>query len=165
MKVWATFQTQFAGRCGCLCGWLCGGKTKETKNPLELLSLNLSDRLYSRHTSRFTRLFRIFIIPWKQISHRICHQRTEIRPAHMLNRLPTTAAKIHHILITELSGRDTETWGAGGRETERGRGAMSKCEGGACMHTATYTSAHTPAYMNSHCNKVILWPAQVNKVQ
>jgi len=39
----------------------------------------------------------------------IFHQRTEIRPTHMLNRLPTTAAKIHHTLITELSGRDTET--------------------------------------------------------
>lgn len=33
------------------------------------------------------------------------------------------------------------------------------------MHTATHTHAHTPAYTNSHCNKVILWPAQVNKVQ
>lgn len=30
------------------------------------------------------------------------------------------------------------------------------------MHTATYTK---PAYTNSHCNKVILWPARVNKVQ
>lgn len=37
--------------------------------------------------------------------------------------------------------------------------------GGARMHQATYTSARTPAYTDSHCNKVILWPAQVNKVQ
>lgn len=33
------------------------------------------------------------------------------------------------------------------------------------MHTATWTRARTPAYTNSHRNKVILWPAQVNKVQ
>lgn len=33
------------------------------------------------------------------------------------------------------------------------------------MHTATNTHACTPAYTNSHCNRVISWPAQVNKVQ
>lgn len=33
------------------------------------------------------------------------------------------------------------------------------------MHTATWTRAHAPAYADSRRNKVILWPAQVNKVQ
>ena len=39
------------------------------------------------------------------------------------------------------------------------------CKRGACMHMDTCTHTHAPAYTNSHCNKVILWPAQVNKVQ
>lgn len=29
----------------------------------------------------------------------------------------------------------------------------------------TWTHTHTPAYTNSHCNKVNVWPAQVNKVE
>ena len=33
------------------------------------------------------------------------------------------------------------------------------------MHTHTHTHTHTPAYTDSQPNKVILWPAQVNKVQ
>lgn len=91
-----TFQAQF-GPCGCFCALRCGKKAKHQK---------------------ILWLLRVECILWKHVWQTnpgvlgcqcICHQRTEIRPAHMLNTLPTTAAKIYHILITGLSGRNTET--------------------------------------------------------
>lgn len=56
---------------------------------------------------------------------------------------------------------DAETWGAGGK------GGCNELSVRGSMHAHGNMDAytHTPAYTDSHPNKVILWSAQVNKVQ
>lgn len=81
----------------------------KTKTILGFFYLFIMLNLYVRR-SKFRSIWLMGILFYKNKSNSycLCHQRTEFRPAHMLNTLPTTAAKIHHILISGLSGRDTD---------------------------------------------------------
>lgn len=112
--------------------------------------------------SRCIRLLGRFIIPQKQIR----------LPVHLPPETSPHAKYVAHKGIQNISY--TNHWaewerykkiGSRRKTDRRGRGVMSECKEGAHMHTEARTHASAPAYTNLHCNKVILWPAQVNKVQ